>query len=192
MFKKSIAVVFAIAFAMTATVASAQLCNVAAYADPGGTISIVEPTYNWDEGASFSFYTVMYAEDTANAVAYKLNIDHLNTFLFVQARLAGPSRTGLTLDENPPQIGTNVALGECVIGFGGFPILVEEYQVVTLPGYAGGEVTITQNTNQNDLVPEYATCNGIQKDCASGPALVISVPVPTEATSFGKIKSLYN
>jgi hypothetical protein len=192
MLKKSIAVVFAIVFAMTATVASAQLCNVAAYADPAGTVSLVEPTFNWDEGASFSFYTVMFTEDTVNAVAYKMNIDHMNTTLFVQDRLAGSDGTGLTLDENPPQIGTNVALGECSVGFGGFPILVEEYRVVTIPGYTGGQVTITQNTNQNDLVPEYATCNNVQKDCASGPALVISIPVPTDATSFGQIKSLYN
>ena len=192
MLKKSIAVVFAIAIAMTATVASAQLCNVAAYADPAGTISIVEPTYNWNEGTQFSFFIVMFTEDTAAAAAYKVNIDGLGTTIFVQSRIAGPSGAGLILDENPAEIGTNVALAECVIGFGGLPVLIEEYQVATLPGYAGGQVVLSQNTNQNEFFPEYVTCTDVQKDCDVGPALVISVPVPTEASSFGQIKSLYN
>ena len=59
MLKKSIAVVFAIAIAMTATVASAQSCTVAAYGDPAGTTSLVQPT----EGQFFSFFVVLFTED---------------------------------------------------------------------------------------------------------------------------------
>jgi len=55
MLKKSIAVVFAIALAMTATVASAQtFCNIAAYADAQGTQSTLDPV----EGQTFSIYVI--------------------------------------------------------------------------------------------------------------------------------------
>ena len=69
MLKKSIAVVFAIALAMTATVAGAQtFCNIAAYGDAAGTESILQPT----EAQEFSVFVVMFAEDTAAAAAYQM------------------------------------------------------------------------------------------------------------------------
>ena len=183
MLKKSIAVVFAIAIAMTATMASAQ-CSIAAYGDNNGTTSLVQPI----EGQTFSFFIVMFTEDTAAAAAYKMNITN---GAFLQNRIAGPSGSGLVLDETPADIGTNVALAECVIGFGGLPVLVEEYVYFALPGYQG-TVTLGPNTNQNTTFPEYVTCNDVQKDCAAGAALIIQQVIPTDATSFSQIKSLYN
>ena len=188
MLKKSIAVVFAIVFAMTATVASAQMCTVAAYGDPEGTTSLVQPI----EGQFFSFFVVMFTEDTLAAAAYKMTVSGENIDVFKQGRIAGPNGLGLFLDENPPAVGTNVALGECAIGFGGLPVLIEEYiYFAPSTGYTG-TVTFGPNTNQNPDFPEYVTCTDVQKDCTVGPTLIIQTPIPTDATSFGQIKSLYN
>ena len=40
--------------------------------------------------------------------------------------------------------------------------------------------------------PEYVTCTDVQNDCTVGPTLFIQEAIPTDATSFGQIKSLYN
>ncbi|RKZ13208.1 hypothetical protein DRQ53_11550 [bacterium] len=189
MFKKLCAVAFAI-LAMTATMASAQ-CTIAAYGDAAGTQSYIQPELDPNAGENtFSFFIVMFAEDTANAAAYKMTLT--GTDMFLQTRIAGPSGAGLTLDENPASIGTNVALGECVLGFSGTPILIEEYVYAALEGGGNGTVELSQNTNQNLDFPEYVTCTSVQKDCAVGPTLVIDFVIPTDATSFGSIKSLYN
>ena len=184
MLKKSIAVVFAIALAMTATVASAQ-CNIAAYADPAGTQSTFNPT----EGQVFSIYVVMFAEDTAAAAAYSMTYPIGPSGMFLQARYTGPSGTGLVIDE---ATGTNAALAECVIGFGGLPVLIDEYQFVVFPGFLGGPISIGPNTSQNPDFPVYITCNDLTKTCESGADFIVGAVIPTEATSFGSIKSLYN
>ena len=184
MLKKSIAVVFAIALAMTATVASAQTCNMAAYGDAGGTVSVIDPF----ESQIFSVYVVMFTEDTAAAAAYSMTLPTGPTGMFLQARFTGPSGDGLVIDE---PTGTNAALAECVIGFGGLPVLIDEYQYVVFPGFAGGPVDIGPNTSQGP-VPVYVTCNDLTKDCESGASLIVSEVIPTEATSFSSIKSLYN
>jgi hypothetical protein len=187
MLKKSIAVVFAIALAMTATVASAQ-CTIAAYGDAAGTQSLLSPQLD-AQGDTFSMYIVMFAEDTAAAASYKVNIPGLGVDVFIFDRIAGPSGTGLILDE---PTGTNVALTECVYGFFGFPILVEEYVLQPIVGvYAGGQVSVEANVSQG-LTPVYVTCTDIIKSCDAGPALTVNAPVDNEATSFSSIKSLYN
>jgi hypothetical protein len=182
MLKKSIAVVFAIAFAMTATVASAQtFCNMAAYGDAAGTQSIVQPT----ENQPFSVFVVMFAEDTAAAAAYSMSVPF---GMFQQARYTGPNGDGLVIDE---PTGTNSALATCVIGFNGFPVLIDEYVFVVFNFFGGGNVDIGPNLNQGET-PVYVTCNDLARECASGPSLVVSAPIPTDATSFSSIKSLYN
>jgi hypothetical protein len=182
MLKKSIAVVFAIALAMTATVASAQtFCNMAAYGDPVGTVSVIDPV----EAEIFSVYVVMFTEDTAAAAAYSMTVPD---GMFLQGRFTGPNGDGLVIDE---PTGTNAALAECVIGFGGLPVLIDEYQYVVFPGFLGGVIDIGPNTSQGQ-VPVYVTCNDLTRDCESGASLVINPVIPTEATSFSSIKSLYN
>lgn len=182
MLKKSIAVVFAIALAMTATVASAQTCNIAAYGDAGGTQSIAQPV----EGQLFSIFVVMFAEDTAAAAAYQIDIPGLNTEVFQIARFSGPSGQGLNIDE--PE-GTSVALNECVIGFGGNPVLVDEYVFQVLPSYAGGVVNVSEHLIQG---LSYVTCNDLVRPCDIGPALVVEGIIDNDASSFSSIKSLYN
>lgn len=182
MLKKSIAVVFAIALAMTATVASAQtFCNIAAYSDAEGTQSVLQPT----EGQEFSVYVVMFTEDTAAAAAYSMSVP---VGMFEQARFSGPSGDGLVINE---PTGTNVALGECVIGFGGLPVLIDEYRFVVFSFFGGGLVEVGPNTSQGN-VPVYVDCNDNTKLCESGASLVVNGPIPTDASSFSSIKSLYN
>ena len=174
--------VFAIAIAMTATVAGAQtFCNLAAYGDANGTQSILQPT----EAQEFSVFVIMFAEDTAAAAAYQMAVP---AGMFQQARFSGPSGTGLVIDE---PTGTNVALNECVIGFGGNPVLIDEYRFVVFAGFQGGPVDIGANVSQG-ASPVYVTCNDLTRPCDIGPSLVVNRPIPTDATSFSSIKSLYN
>lgn len=179
MFKKLCAVALVIV-AMTATMASAQ-CTIAAYGDAAGTQSSMSPNEQ-----TFSVFVVLFAEDTANAAAY--NYELVGNGIFQQDRIAGPNGGGLFLNE--PGFGTNVALGECAIGFGGLSILVEEYQYAALEG-AQGTVSLSANPNQG-ATPVYVTCNSTIKECDAGATLIINEVVESDATSFGSIKSLYN
>jgi hypothetical protein len=185
MLKKSIAVVFAIALAMTATVAIAQTnCSIGAYGDAGGTQNIASPV----EGQTFSVFVVLFTEDTAAAAAYSIDIPGLGTEVFTQSISYGPSGLGLHI---PEAGGVSVAFGECAIGFTGLPVVVAEYELFALAEYAGGVITVSENTTQGP-VPLYVTCNDIIRTCAEGPSLVVEPVIPTEASSFSSIKSLYN
>lgn len=188
MFKTLAVAALLVALGVLPIVASAQDCTIAAYADPAGTMSLLSPSV---APFHFSVYIVMFTEDVAAAAAYKFEISNLNRSIFLQNRIAGPSGSGLTLDESPAWIGTNVALAECVIGFGGLPVLVEEYYFFALQDPDGTVATISANTNQNPLYPEYVTCNDVQKDCLPGPNFIMGWVFPTEARSFSAIKSLY-
>jgi len=170
----------------------AQDCTIAAYLDPAGTQSIGTflPT---PEDPLISIYIVMFVENSANAVAYKANFEFYNQSWFLQARWQGSSGQGLFIDEDPTWAGTNVALGECVLGFGGAPVLVEEYLFAVVGDeLSEASVTLSANTNQHPASPVYVTCNSTKQSCEVGPRLLIVNPIPTRSASFGKIKSLYN
>jgi hypothetical protein len=182
---------FVILMVAIPTVAVAQDCIIAPYADPEGTQSWTWPIEE-DGLIRFSVYIVMFTEDVVAAAAYKLVTVGGDGTFFLQSIAAGPSGIGLILHENPASIGVNVALAECVIGFGGLPILVAEYRYLAFPrSFYGTVVTLEANTNQNPQYPEYVTCNDVQKDCEAGPRLYIQPPDPAEPTSFSSIKSLY-
>ena len=182
---------FVILIVAIPTVAVAQDCTIAPYADPEGTQSWMW-VFPQDSVTEFSVYIVMFTEDVAAAAAYKLVTDGGEGTFFLQTRIAGPRGIGLILDENPASIGTNVALAECVIGFGGLPILVEEYRYLAFSySFYGTVVTLEANTNQNPQYPEYVTCNDVQKDCDVGSSLYIMPPDPAGLTSFSSIKNLY-
>lgn len=164
-------------------------CTIAAYADQGGVQSYLWAP--WGLSEPFSMYVVLFAEDTAAAAAYKLVMPYLGTEVFIQGRIAGPSGNGLILDE---ATGTNVALAECVYGFFGAPILIEEIVLVALPypTWWAIPVTLEANTNQGET-PVYVNCTNVEKPCDPGPTLYITVPdLAGEETSFGEIKSLYH
>ena len=171
-----------------------QECTIAAYADAAGTQSEAAIS-NWQlDVAEFSIYIVMFVESTANAAAYKATFSGFdNGGWFLQSRVQGSSGQGLFIDENPASVGTNVALGECVVGFGGVPVLVEEYQYLVLMGYDGGQsVVLSANTNQDPDAPVYVPCSSTKRQCEVGPEFYVSWIFPAGKSSFGQIKSLYN
>ena len=168
---------------MWTSAAQAQDCTIAAYADPEGTRACV-----WaPESQIFSVYVVMFVENTVAAAAYSMTYPIGPSGMFLQARFSGPSGNGLVIDEST---GTNVALAECVIGFGGGPVLVDEYQFVVFPGFAGGVIDVGPNTSQHPDLPVYVTCSDATHECTPGRSLWLC-DVPTEARSFGTIKSLF-
>ena len=174
-----------------------QDCMIAAYGDPGGTQSIMaDDDFEWvhqGDLIAFSVYVVLFAEDTVAAAAYKFHFPSMNVEVFMQNRVPGPDGQGLILDEQPRAIGTNVALVECVIGFGGVPVLIERYDFVALWSWNGDRVELEPNTNQDPDFPQYVTCNDGRKDCAVGPVLIFDLlPLPTDEKSFSSIKSLFH
>ena len=162
--------------------AQAQECLIGVYADPEGTLLCLDPP-----GSGFSLYVVMSVENTVAAAAYSLTY---GPGMFVQARFSGPSGTGLVIDE---PTGTNVALGECVIGFGGAPVLIDEYQFAMFSGQSGEWVDVGPNTSQNPDYPVYVTCNDLTTECAFDEPLLVSwfCTVPADSRSFGSVKSLF-
>ena len=144
--------------------------------------------YPYGDPLEFSVYVVIFAENTVSAAAYDLSFNQDANGPFEQARFSGPSGDGLTIDEPG---GTSVSLTECVIGFTGNPVLVDEYQYVAIPGWGGATFTIGPHTGQDPDLPQYVTCNFVQHDCAVGPDLYVIVEFDNEARSFGAIKSLY-
>jgi hypothetical protein len=145
----------------------------------------------------FSVYVVIFTEDTAAAASYSMTFDTTPDGPFLQARFPGPSGGGLIIDE---PTGTNVALAECVIGFGGVPVLVDEYEFVVVDSgcpifrcsWPGATFRIGSNASQDPDYPQYVNCNDVTKDCAVGPDLeVVNGEVSTESRSFGAVKSLY-
>lgn len=170
--------------------APAQDCLIGAFGDPEGT-------NGWCANALpaeiVSIYVVMFVENTVAAAAYSMTYPIGPTGMFQQARFTGPSGNGLVIDE---PTGTNAALAECVIGFGGNPVLVDEYQFVTFPGFQGGYIEIGPNTSQHPQFPLYVTCNDLKRECSppDRPLVVVGgwCGIPTERTSFSTIKALFH
>ncbi|RKZ09765.1 hypothetical protein DRQ53_08145 [bacterium] len=184
---KKVGLLLVAAMVLASTVQGAD-CTIAAYGDAAGTVSGFYPDLD-PSLPLFSFYIVMFAEDSTDAVAYKLNIQ--SSDIFPWNIISGPSGEGSFLDEVPANIGTNVALGECVLGSGGTPILVAEYVYAALGGFHA-TVFLSANTNQHPESPIYNTCTNVKTPCDVGPLLLIQQFFPTESTSFSAIKSLYN
>lgn len=180
MLKRTMAVVFALALALTAGSAVAQQCVIGVYADEAGTTNYFQPT----QGQEFDVYVVLHVEDLVDAVGpYDMDIPGLNVDMFQTARSLGPSGNGLQINE--PGGGYNVGLGECAIGFGGLPILVET-RTFLFPFHPQNQRTISVTGD-----PDYATCPGELKACSVGPGLLLDSVVSTTSESWGAVKSLY-
>lgn len=185
MFKRTMAAAFAIMIVMSAGVVLAQTCTVAAYADAAGTSQVIAPT----QGVPFDVYVVLFTEDRANAVSYRLDVPGLNSEIFIMNSTWGPEGDGLNFQTAN---GANVGLGECAIGFGGYPILVATYtMLIPLETQNDREITVLGNADENINFPVYNTCDAVLKTCDSGPALYVDQPVANESASFGAVKSLY-
>jgi hypothetical protein len=167
---------------LLASPALGQDCAIGVYGNPLGTLVDYFPTPLELE----SFYVILFTEDTAAAASYSIEIP---SSVFVQSRFSGPSGDGLVIDE---PTGTNVALAECAIGFGGLPVLVDEYRYIVLPGFCCAFITIGPNTSLDRTLPQYVTCNDITRDCDLGPDLYLGHADPIYETSFSAVKSLFH
>ena len=165
--------------------ARAQDCTIAAYADPAGRESYAYQV----EPQRYRVYVVMHVENTVAAAAYSMMIPGLNTEVFLWSRSTGPSGGGLSLDE---PTGTNSALAECAIGFGGNPVVVDTYEFMALTSYDWQWWSLGPNSSQDPDFPQYVTCNDVTLDCEVGPDLCVACTVPNGETSFSKVKSLYH
>lgn len=173
--------------------AAAQDCVLGAYGDAAGTLSLVGYPPDGSGNLEFTFHVVGFLPDNASGAAYAVSLDGLDLLgsaVFVTGRSIGPSGDGLYIDE---ETGTNVALTECVSGWGGNPVLLESYTVLII-GYtaSGGSVSVSANTNQDPQFPVYVTCSGVKKPCQPGPDFYVAEIFPVEETSFSRVKSLYD
>lgn len=182
MFKRTMAV--AIALAMSAgSVAAQTTCSVGAYANEEASSSVVTPAAN----SNFDVYVVLFAENLANAVSYRLVAEGLGTDYIQVGAAYGPSGTGINIVFN----GENVGLGECAIGYNGFPILVTKYTFFQLDVAAPSTSISITGGNENPDFPVFSTCTSDLITCDSGPSLTVDNAVSTENDSFGAVKSLF-
>lgn len=198
MLKRTMALGLALSLTLVAGTALAQpACSIGAYADPAGTVGLFQPT----EVQAFDVYVVAFTEDVINAAAYKISFpdlfdplgNPLGTF-FVSGAAYGPSGSGLEVPPNlPGDTNETVGLGECAVGFGGFPIVVAKYTCIVTADNPGGQVCLDQHdtlfTDPNKA--QVNNCTGILKGCDLGPCLTVEPPIATEAVSFGAVKALY-
>ncbi len=186
MLKRTMAVVIAIAIAMIAGPVAAQTCTVGVFADANGTSNLIQPV----EGQTFDFYVVLFVEDVANAVSYRLVAPGTaNGDLFILSTAWGPTGSGINI---ATANGENVGLGECAIGFNGLPIVVAKYTALAAVGAAPGTISVTGNADEDPNFPVYNSCQGVKSPCGIGQTLTVEGPVATESTSFGAVKNLYH
>lgn len=130
-------------------------------------------------------------DDTIGAVEYKLNLP-ANVAIQGSTYWNG---TPLVLD-GPD--GTAIALAECVnmINLPDFPqqITVAVLDAIALDTFAETSVTLSEFTgtpSNPGTAPRYASCQDELVNLTPVDGTLAGVTVPTEATSFSKVKSLY-
>lgn len=133
-------------------------------------------------------------DDSINAVEYKLN---LPAEVVVQDENYW---NGTTLVIGGPQaaVGTAIALGECVQMFegSGLPtsIVVATLQAITVDTFSESAVTLTEFTgtpSNPGTAPRYSSCGSVITNLSPVDGTLEGVTVPTTATSFSKVKSLF-
>lgn len=184
MLKRTMAVVFALALAMTAGPVAAQTCSVGVFADAGATSSSVQPV----EGQDFDVYVILFAESLADAVSYSLVTPGLNVDFFQSGAEFGPTGDGI----NIPNAGENVGLGECAVGFNGNPIVVAKYTFFVFSPTAGGSSISVSGGNEDPARPVFSNCSGGLIPCDIGASVTVEQPVAVESKSFGAVKSLFS
>jgi hypothetical protein len=177
----------------SATLQAQDVCVVGAYADVGGTESVLTPIKN----SVFSVYIVLFTEDFANAVAYSLTVpgsfgagsDVFPQGDFPNGPFADILRTGDTVENR-------MGFGGCINGFGGTPILAARHDFIIFDEAAPPRVleigpdTREAPSSPNPFRPIYSTCQGVLKAC--GPRdLVMETVIPVDSESWGGVKSLF-
>ena len=130
-------------------------------------------------------------DDTIGAVEYALNLP-------ANLAIVGSSYwNGTQLVLDGPD-GTAIALGECVtmVNAPGFPtsITVASLQAIALDTFGQTAVTLTEYTgtpSNPGTAPRYANCQDQLVNLSPVNGTLEGVTVPTSASSFGKVKSLF-
>jgi hypothetical protein len=129
-------------------------------------------------------------DDTIGAVEYALNLPAgvvivESSFWPGSLQLDGPD-------------GTAIALGECVtmVDAPGLPteIVVAALKAIALDTFGQAPVTLTELTGQPlnpGTAPRYANCQNELLNLTPVNGMLEGVTVPTSASSFGKVKSLF-
>lgn len=172
-----------------ANVASAQVpqsdCMLGVYADVEGTINTLEPT----EGVPFTIYIVMFIEGLVNAVAYDLQVPKLNEDIFLVAETYGPAARGINIFTDG---GYNIGLGECAIGFNGFPLLMASHTFLMPSNPSGARsISLGPNMTWDPEAPVFAVCTSEVYRCTINDNLLLTAPVSTDSKSFGAVKNLF-
>ena len=129
-------------------------------------------------------------DDTISAVEYTLTLP-ANVVVTASNYWNG---TGLVIDGID---GTALALGECVtmVDAPGFDqeITVASFEAIAVNTFASTDVTVSEyNWPQAPAsAPRYARCNSELVELTPVDGTLQGVTVPTEATSFSKVKSLF-
>jgi len=127
--------------------------------------------------------------DTIGAVEYSLNLPE-NVVITASNYWNG---TDLVIDGID---GTAIALGECVtmVDAPGIDqeITVASFEAIAVNTFASTSVTLTEyNSGANTTAPRYANCQDQLVELTPADGTLQGVTVPTEATSFSKVKSLF-
>lgn len=184
MFKRTMAAAAAIALAVTAGSVAAQVpCTVGVYANSDAASSVVTPDLN----ETFDVYVVLFAESLANAVSYSLVADGLGTDYFQVSVSYGPEGTGI----NIPLDGENVGLGQCVVGYNGFPIVVAKHTFFQFNQFAPTTSIAVAGGREDPDFPVFSDCSGVLSPCVIGPTLSVDNAVSGDSDSFGAVKSLF-
>ena len=128
--------------------------------------------------------------DTIGAVEYSLNLP-ANVVI-----TASNYWNGTTLVLDGPD-GTAIALGECVTMVDApnidQEITVATFEAIAVNTFASTAVTLTEyNSTVNPAsAPRYANCQDQLNELTPVDGTLQGVTVPTEATSFSKVKSLF-
>jgi hypothetical protein len=184
MFKRTMAVAFAIALAMSAGSVAAQTpCTVGVYANEGASSSVVAPAAN----SNFDVYVVLFAESLADAVSYRLVAEGLGTDYVQVAAAYGPDGEGFNIPFN----GENVGLGVCAVGYNGFPLVVTKYTFFQINPAAPSTSISVAGGNENPDFPVFSNCQGLLSPCVIGSSLTVDNVVSSDAESFGAVKSLF-
>lgn len=186
MLRRTMVAIIALTLVMFAGTAMAQECVVGVYADQNGTLGYVNPSYNGPISEPFYLYSILFTEDFANAVAWKLNIQGLGTDILETGRL----EYGNFLDTTPE--GYRLGLGDCVIGFNHTPIKLIRHELRAFLGTGPRLVTTGPNVLENPTNPIYSTCQSVLVPCQTGSLLINLSPIPTDSGSWGSVKALYN
>jgi len=179
---------------------------VASVAQAAPTVSIFfsmdDGEETWDdtmmhEGQRRDIHVVLSGFDASvNAVEYKINLPAELGVIGTEYAFAGALDLGT--GHASSGTGTAVGFGECYplyqVTNGTADLVVQKLTVYSFGSIARQEITVTafEGGGDSPTEPRYSLCDGTLEDLASESAWIeVTAAVPSDANSWGAIKSLY-